>query len=82
MTNQAPENILSIPDINSAWCEVVAPLVIAKLTLEKQVQQLRQENMALLAENKSLRAELHQAEANLLAVQGKQAIDKGQIIQE
>jgi cell division protein FtsB len=67
-----PENVLSIPDINSAWCEVVAPLVIAKLTLERQIQQLRQENIALLAENKNLRSELNQAETNLLAVQGKQ----------
>jgi cell division protein FtsB len=77
-----PENTLSIPDINSAWGEIVAPLVITKLTLEKQIYQLRQENIALLAENKSLRAELNQAETNLLAVQGKQAIDEGQVIQE
>jgi regulator of replication initiation timing len=77
-----PENVLSIPDINSAWSEIVGSLLIAKLSLEKQIQQLRLENNALLSENKNLRSELNQAEANLLAVQGKQAIDKGQVIQE
>jgi cell division protein FtsB len=76
------ETTLSIPDINSAWSEIVASLVITKLSLEKQVQQLRQENATLLQENKNLRNELHQAEINLLATHGKQAIDEGQVIQD
>jgi cell division protein FtsB len=72
----------NLDDLNRTWSTLLSQLIVDRLILEKQVQQLRLENDELLAENKSLRSELNQAETNLLAVQGKQAIDKGQIIQE
>jgi hypothetical protein len=71
--NDAP---LNVDDLNQAWSTLLSQLVTSKLILEKQVQQLHLENNGLLGQNKDLRAELHKAQANLLAAQGKTAIDQ------
>ncbi len=71
MNNETTQLNFNLTDLNREWSELLSQLLVDRLTLKKQIEQLEQ----LEEQNKSLKAQLHQAQNDLLAAQGKAIID-------
>lgn len=58
----------TVDEISKAWYDILSQYVIAKMALQKQIDQL-------LIENEDLKTKLHQSELNLISSQAKSVID-------
>lgn len=72
MNNEAPFNL---DELNNAWTDILAQLVVSRLAIQKQVNQLEHKLNMADAEVKKLKAELSQAKLDTIAGQAKQIID-------
>lgn len=72
MNDEATQSLFNLTELNHEWFILLSQLLVSRLTLKKQLEQLEQ----LEKQNKSLKAQLHQAKNDILAAQGKAIIDE------
>jgi predicted GNAT superfamily acetyltransferase len=74
MENEINQGV-SVDELNAEWSKLVSAIssryIVENLALKKEVEALQE----LKKTNVDLKAQLHQAQVNLLAAQGKAIID-------
>lgn len=73
------EPLFDLRDVNLEWSDVLSQYLIAKITLQKQNQQLETDYKQLKIANDNLKAQLHQAQLDLVRAQGKAIIDDARV---
>jgi hypothetical protein len=77
MTEEKQNAPFDIEEMNGAWgrllSQITSQYITENLVLRKEIERLQ----ALEQDNQDLKAQLHQAQIDLLAAQGKAVIDAG-----
>ena len=77
--NEAQQLPFNLSELGDAWNEIISQLVVKKLVLKKQNTQLQTDYNQIEIAYNNLKAQLHQAQVDLLAAQGKAIIDKSRV---
>ena len=77
MDNEAQQLPFDLNELNQAWSALLSQFVVAKLALKKQNEQLQADYDQIEIAYNDLKAQLHQAQIDLIAAQGT-AIITGQ----
>lgn len=76
MQENEQQPLFNVDELNGAWSNLLAQLIMSQLTVQKELSQLKTEYAILKMETERLKAEVSEMKLKVMENEGKQIIDK------